>query len=398
MAVSADVYKYTTEMNIIIENKSYKIKPENIKNVLVNYDYIENNMPTIFVSVSLDKNLIDDMMMKNDNSVINFTIYKYISNSDVSGLKSVYIQEQFAYFMQEELNTNKEQDYNDQTKDRQDIYKEVKIGLMKLDLINKNRSILKGIIKSTSMTDIIYKATQQFNLLLEPLDNNPVINQIIIPPTVNTVSSFLSFLNNFKVFYNSGYRFFMDFKTTYLLSLKGIPIPRKGEKIMTVLFNIKKTSKAVEVVEGMITDNKQKMYQIDIAEGEIHVPELKNDMKKSFSNISTISTSGSVKNTKLNIGSSTYLKPKNETIRIPNSNDGKIQNIKTKLEMDSKPVYIQKMHVDTSVLTPNKEYVINNSEVNKGERGRYLLCSKKEMYIREDDGFRMAVNLLLKKV
>ena len=60
---------------------------------------------------------------------------------------------------------------------------------------------------------------------------------------------------------------------------------------------------------------------------------------------------------------------------------------------------VQKADIDASVLTLNKEYIINAKEVRNNDiyNGRYLLARKRELYIRQDEEFIANVMLLFDK-
>ena len=101
-----DKYKYTFEMSYVDTTKltATKINTENIHNVLIDRDYKNSNMPTMMVSLSLDRKLIDDMVINSSQNLINVTCYKFISNSDLGSIKEVYFREQFAYIITEDVN------------------------------------------------------------------------------------------------------------------------------------------------------------------------------------------------------------------------------------------------------------------------------------------------------
>lgn len=208
-----------------------------------------------------------------ENSVINLTVYKFIKNNDNNGIKTLYIQEQFAYFMGKDYNTNKSMDYSYINNNRTDVQANITIGLLKVDHINRNKKKFGGVFKNTSLTNAVYYCCGDLPLLMEPIKYDKTIGQLIMPP-IASVSKAVGFLNNnFSAFYDSPYRFFMDFDTTYLISSDGKPVPRKGDKINSIVINIRKITKESSYIQGMITDNKTKIYEIDIGQNDAYVIE-----------------------------------------------------------------------------------------------------------------------------
>jgi hypothetical protein len=61
---------------------------------------------------------------------------------------------------------------------------------------------------------------------------------------------------------------------------------------------------------------------------------------------------------------------------------------------------VQKVDIDSSKFTINKEYIIKADDAYNTElyNGRYILVRKRELYVREDDNFTMNVMLLFRKV
>ena len=72
--------------------------------------------------------------------------------------------------------------------------------------------------------------------------------------------------------------------------------------------------------------------------------------------------------------------------------------MKYELELSAATLYINKNDLDTSVITPNKEYTVKNYDTHSDKNGRFLLCQKKEIYIREGDSFILNMALMLKKI
>ena len=127
-----------------------------------------------------------------------------------------------------------------------------------------------------------------------------------------------------------------------------------------------------------------------------------NDIKNGLDAIEDISNIGSTGVTEIEVGLDVnrdeYTGDKFKLIRVPNDNANLLKQMKYELELSAATLYINKNDLDTSVITPNKEYTVKNYDTHSDKNGRFLLCQKKEIYIREGDSFILNMALMLKKI
>ena len=388
-----DKYKYKFEMSYVDTTKlvAININSENIRSIIIDRDYKDANMPVMVANLSLDRNLIDDMILNSNKNLINVTCYKYICNSDMGSIKELYFREQFAYIMTEDLNYNADIDYAKDNADRKDLIKDISIGLMKIENINKNKQTSNMVLKNTTMMGAISMVTSHLPMLIEKFDYNKTISQLVIPP-LTSVAKTIAYLNNVAVFYSRKYRFFIDYDCTYLLSSKGISVSKSGDNMKSVLLVVSKPNDHSSNVEGIYTNTAQKNYQINVnaKDTEVSIDKVR---EKSFTNITGVGSSGMTGEQDLDINVSDYSTNKTELTRIPNENTNMMSNIKSDKESSSVKVYINKDGIDTSVLTLNKEYIIKNYDKHSDKDGRFLLNRKLEIFMAEDDSFALSTSL-----
>ena len=65
-----DKYKYSIDLRYIKQKEriSQEIKPEHIRSIIIDRDYKANNLPIMFMNITLDKKLIDDMIKNYDKN------------------------------------------------------------------------------------------------------------------------------------------------------------------------------------------------------------------------------------------------------------------------------------------------------------------------------------------
>ncbi len=398
-----NIYKYTANMTMVLDDENYVIDNIHIKNIAIDYNYKEMNMPMIFATVVVDTEIIDKMVQNQDKAVIILDMKRAIANSDMPDLYTDYIVDKFIYFISEDI--NKMQKLNEEGDEiREDFntesmhFKLTSIGLLSLDCVNNNKKSINGVING-KLSSIMYYLTGHLPVLIEPPSRNTMISNQFIPPT-NSVSQSLEYLNSLHTFYHSAYRFFIDFDCTYLLSSSGNIVKRKGDKINSIILNLKNAYDVGSKTQGMSFDEVQGVYTIDI-DGALCELADNHVSEKSYSKISAANTSGSLINNKLsNRTSESVVTEKSKTVRIVNDNEGLLENMVSKLNISAIQLLVQKVDIDASIFTMNKEYIVKADDVYGTDKynGRYILSRKRELYIREDEDSIVNVMLLLEKI
>ena len=93
-----------------------------------------------------------------------------------------------------------------------------------------------------------------------------------------------------------------------------------------------------------------------------------------------------------------YSTTKIKNIRLNNDNEHMMENIVSDFNSSNIYVNISKNNLDTDLFTINKRYSINHIERYMDFNGNYLLCRKREIYMRQDDTFIMNMILNMRMV
>lgn len=392
--LDVNTYKYKIEL-LYVKTKtgeSVTINSINIKSLCIDYNYSgSSNMPVVYVSASIDQKLIKDMVDNEADNLINMTIYKFNDSADIE-LDEVYIREQFIYFINSTSgNTDMDMQYAGTESEREDLFRDVQIGLLQLNTVNNNKKTISTTLLNTTMTNAISTITSHMNVLLEPLLYDTMISQLLIPP-MDSVAEILTFLNSQKVFYNTPFRYFVDIDMTYILSSSGVATEKANDIHDRIVVDIGKT--ALDVNDNLVgLGEKNNAYYMYVGFSDA---ETKKDIttEKRFTNISTVNTDGAVVDSKLeNINKSSYTNDKNATIRFRQDNPNAIKNLKSSVEQGSVTISLNKNDVDTSVITPNKQFIVYNG-AHLETNGIYILKRKRELYIREGTNTYM-INVML---
>lgn len=383
-------YKYNIFLTYMKDDISLDIKSDKLLTLTIEYDYDRKNMPIILLRANLDKNLIDHMI-NNKNKIIVLNISKY-KESDTIKINKTFIQDEFFYFLDNNVNYNEDIDYGGENTNAEDITKIITIGLIKKDSVLKNKMLINGVYNDTSILDMICSRFTHTKLIIEPFENKKIDNIIITP--MESLTKFINYIDNEYTLYDTQYRLFHDFNKSYLISSSGKGIPVKDEKYNTVYININNTISKESKVEGMREDKDAKAYIVNIDPSNMNIA-VDNSTTLSYNEIIAVDSEGNSKSVSLNsnVDGNRY-----RITRLNNDNLDKLDNVKNNIDFGNTIINIIKEQLDSEVFTINKEFFINCYDKLKDKSGKYLLVSKKEIYVKEVEDFQMTTIITLKKI
>ena len=394
-------YLYSVAASIHFgSNDIVDIDPMLITSLVVDYDYDNNNFPLVYLTLNIESRILDRMIKTKNTTTIVLTVKKAIENSS-NKIWAIYFEDRFAYIIPDDINKNDSIEYNEETKKQNNpmnYKRNISLGLVSLNLLNTNKNVspINGAVSGTMQTIVYYTLSNQRALLIEPFNHNPDIRNMIIPP-LNSCSKVIEYLNNKSSFYNSKYLYFQDFDCTYLLSTSGVFTKKKGEKYNDVLLNTIVENNIVTKTQGMSEDSKNNMYYIPFSADEVRVADY-HDIDKEFVNINAVDTDGNLISKKV-IENHGVFSSKSQNVRIYNENPYIVDNMSSGIKEQTTVLSVNTTYLDSSVLTPNKRYKFEGSQVYSSTdyNGVYRLSRKRELYIRIDDSYFMSTQLFLKK-
>lgn len=248
-------------------NDSFDIKQENFKTFLRDNNYDKENLSKIVCSLTLDKNNIDKIILNAKTASITIYANKIHVEDDGATQTQDAAQQtvwsgEYSYFITDDINYNKEIDYaNDPS--RKDVYKSLFLGLFFKSSNEQNSAVANDVIVNTAIMNVVADKLSAYPTTIQAFDYNEIIDQLTIPPQ-ESLSKFVAFMNSYKVFYSTPYRFFIDCDCIYLLSSSGEAVAKKTEKYSSVYFTIQSLDKAEALIQGMEEDEANKRYSIDI--------------------------------------------------------------------------------------------------------------------------------------
>lgn len=395
--MAKETFRYKVTLRYVMENNDEIIIDSNqISYVAVDKDFDNNNMPVIAIVASIEKDVLDDMIRHVNDNILTLGIYRYDVNNQTDNITKKCIHDRFIYILPDDISKTAVIDYPN-GEGKEGLYKDVTLWLLPQDAVNNNKQTINGVFKNATMNTMILNSTNYLGkMLLEPIKYDNKYDQVIIPPQ-NSISEYISFLNNdLSVFYDTPYRFFIDFDMTYIVSSSGHVVRSKNESIFTFDIQISSIIPQEEDDTGMYIDKRNNKNVIYVNSANVNYTR-NNITNKMVNSITTIDSSGNVYRRDVESNNTKVTKKLSTIINLSNTDNNAVNNIVSSISMNNVCVSIVKNDLDANVFTMNKEYIITDN-THPEFNGRYLISSVKQMYTKQTEQFVMATVLNLKKI
>ena len=262
-------YEYSATLVFMNGEDKKEIPQNSIKTIIINKEFDRLTMPTINMTLEMDRELADEVI-KNKKTATMFLKMNKIQTSNVSNaVEETYFYDEFTYLIEEDFDKTKpfryiDPDKKDQKSTEADKYRPIRLGLISKTCSDLARKPNNLVTYNSSMQDIVIKLLNISKpLLIEPFEYTDPVPQCVIPPK-ETLTKVLEYLNNIKVFYSTGYRFFMDLDAMYLVSKAGKYIPKQNEKTGVVNIEVKTLDKNDSLARGISLADDNSAYNLII--------------------------------------------------------------------------------------------------------------------------------------
>lgn len=398
-------YRVSWSYNCQANGKVYDLLPSQIHLIIIDKYFDKSNMPLMYINANIDKNMLDKIIKGKKTDTFYLNLKKY-NVDDPAQIAIDYINKRFVYFLNtEDANYTKNYDYdNEDDKEREDIYNRVTIGLMDYEAIRDNLQINYGVfngsivdnirIDTFNNIDVIHRFTKHMRILIEPMVPKDISEMPLSPD--DSVSKIIKQIDDFKTLYDTNYRFFIDFDKAYLLSSSGKSVPSIDDDINSIICNI--INAEVPEDQGIAIYNDSYIFNINSKFTNF----LENNTTSNVSaNINAVSGIGDLsdKNSLKLIPPNINIGTKNsQLIRVSNSNEQKIKNMKNEIDTNQIKLIIKKAHVDIDAFKINKEFNVNNHDSKSDLNGRFIISRMQEYYSFEENELVLMVMLILRKL
>lgn len=164
------------------------------------------------------------------------------------------------------------------------------------------------------------------------------------------------------------------------------------------LVNIGKTAKkSLDKIIQSARDIEQNVKSLDFSINSLQDLQKDINMVKDISKIGMLGLSSFDADLKLSDDESDDFSG-TKIIRIKNDNANVIKNIKAHIENHANMLSVTKTDMDTSVLSLNKKYLVNNYDAHSAKNGVFLLTRKTDYFLRAGDKFTISTKLDMAKI
>ncbi len=391
-------YNYTINMIWINGSEQIVVAPDRIKSLIIDYDYRLKNMPIMFISINVSRTFADKIILGKSTAKMYLSMDKYMNQGIVN--KQKYIRGEFIYFMNNDINYNNSIDYAEETnidsKD-EDKFRKLTIGLFNIEFINKNKYTVNSIYQNATNSDIILLNTRHCNVLMEPIQNDILHKQLLVPP-LTSVSRLIKYLDSIHSLYTTPHIFFMDLDgITYIMSSSGKVLKTFKDDISNITIRINDPIENSSKVQGMMKDTDNSTYIIDVSAVDTNMT-INTVQDKIYNRIIGIDSYGNTVTKELEINSDPSIKINDNFVMISNGNMSEIDMRKKTIERSEITLRVTKDDIDSSLFTPNKRYSIRNYTRYKHLNGDFTLDNKKEVFSTTGIDFIVKVMCTFRKI
>lgn len=380
-------FKGIIELAFDYQGNREKIQSEKIIYIMIESDYENRVLPIIYVSMAVSGTLYSKIMKYKDSAKFYLSINKQNVNSNSSIAKNT-LSGTFSY-IPSTSNPNYSEDLNNPDDYTDSSYRRIMLGLVSTELTNQLRKSFNNVYNNIDQNTLVGLALEGTNVVIEPLEYNEKYDSILVPP-ITSRYKMLDFIFNKDSFYDTNYRYFMDFDKSYLLSKVGNPVDAGDGQLTNVIIDIRSVTANESYYEGI--EVKNGAYYIYVNPSNTNIT-LNEGTEKVANQIVGVDDDGEVQTLDLDINNTVGSETKQMFVRSSNA-----ALYKNELETNTIIIEILKQNIDGSAFTPNKCITINNYDDYKKYNGKYLIIYKKEFYKCVAGEFVVSCNVGLKKI
>lgn len=393
------VYKGSIKVTFLYKGKTkIAINDDQIVYLMIESDYNNTHiLPIIYLSVSIDNDLYNKITEDSSASKFNINIKKKNVMSK-SSVQQKVISENFNYVTSSNsvnytsiLNEGaKKVSGNSKTASNDQSYRTLMIGLVSIKQTNALRKNFNGIYNNIDTSTLLAIALEGTETIVETPKYNTNYESYYVSP-VTTRYQMINSLFKKNPFYDTQFRYFMDFDRSYLLSKDGKAVQVAKGTPQNVIIDIKDITDTDAYKEGFTEANGS--YVVYVNSSDVSIIE-NNSTEKVTTNIVAVDddTSGT-----LSTGIDGNTSEDSDTkVTYVRANNAKV--VRNDIESNNVLIQLIKRNIDTAIFTPNRSITIRNFVGNEKFNGNYVLLSKKEVYKLNAGEFTIACTISLCRV
>ena len=356
------------------------IDPNRIIYMMIDYDYVNNIIPTIILSISVNLKLYNMIASQYDRSkfILELKGNNTLSSNSIDKIK---FNDIFQY-----IPSSANEDYRiiEDPETYVDSYKEISIGLVSMKMLNIMRTTFNGVYKNVLTKDLVNIALEGINnVCIEPVKYDRHYDELVVP-VCDSRYKLLEFLFDKESFYDTQFRLFMDFKRCYLLSQSGYGIKTSDSSINDVIMNIRKIDDPTSFSNGYTVSNNAYIVNVNQTNCTIKV---NTSRQKAIDKIVGFNDFKDPESFKYNNTEENYNGLNEKALYIREKDEDSLQNVvKNMIDNSQVRVEVIDQNIDPDIFQINNSYSLKFNGSNDEYSGKYLLLSKKVFYKNNSSG------------
>lgn len=378
----SNYYRYViTACDILIPNKEpMKLGIANILGFTIEKDFDNDYFPIFNLQLNLKNTQYYTIIENKTNVKFKIKLEKYAYNNEsivnyketvFDTIFSVFIDDNSSFIDKSLYNKTEDMLGTVQNLNKYDFY------LFKDNDITASKKIFNRVVSRANMTDcIVYLLSMSGsnNVLMTPLENNQVYDDIIIPPT--TIIQSLIYLEKQYGFYSHGALFFYDFDTVYFIDKRAECTAYRTGEYTSIITQIYKKMNPNSKTPGNYKDPKTKSYTLYVSHDSMRMltASIVNEQIQS----KDINVIDSKYDTSTVVSPNTQSRNATQSSIVNNFHNKYLNNMINNAKYENDNVLsIDVNDVDLCCFTPNKKFIVSfeDKESNEKHKGNYRLSN-----------------------
>lgn len=384
----ANVLSYMADLSIslIFDNKETVLPKESISGLIIDNNYLTNNMPIMFLNLNVTTNNYNKLIAhKNDGKILlNMRIYTPDSSFKVYKDR---IKDQFTYRVPSNYDYKEELQSSNSNVDNS--YNNITIGLFSDTLYNFNGKLFNGVLKNVTTEQLLDIVKEDREFITDKYDNSKKYDEFIIPP-MSSRSDIIKLIHSKTNFYNCRYIYYNDFDKSYIIKNEDNREPTK-ENFNTVVFNVDKLDVNSSLYQGIEKDTRNNYYVVYLNGTDIEVKD--NDtVSDLIGEIRCIDDDGTINIEKFEDSDSNI----DKRVLYIRGDKYDFNIAKKSIQSAKKIINIIKNNIDSSILDLDKSYILHNFNNDYVKyNGKYRIIAKRDVIVNRGSEFNITTTLIL---
>lgn len=401
MSSTKQAFEGLVDLSFNVNGHSIPIESDHIVYMMIDSNYIENVLPIIYISMTINNTLYNNIMEYQNTG----KFYLNVKSNNVFSATSLAKNILSGSFNYVPSTTNPNYAVDLRASDNQnydDAYRTITVGLVSDVMTSTLRKSFNGVYENIDTHTLISLALEDTTAVVQIPTYSEHYDQLVIPPMTSRYKM-LQFIFDKDPYYDTEFRYFMDFDTSYLLARDGELIT--SSNVENVVIDVRAVTDEEAMVDGVEHYNGSNYIYVNAADSNITINKSINqiadkvvayDDQLEQAQIYNLDMSGgSVSMTPTQMSSANSQKDSDKRVYVRT----KAGNLyKNSFENSGITLEIVKQNVDPGIFTPEKQYNVRYYQDDSKYNGQYILIYKRVMYKSAAGEFTTTVNLGLQKL